>query len=48
MEKDIENRDDLLKLMKIFYEKLLSEPSISYLFTDIARIDLSQHHGDSG
>ena len=43
MEKDIKTRDDLLKLMKTFYEKLLGDPSIGYFFTDIARIDLSQH-----
>lgn len=32
--KDIENRDDLL---------LLADPSISYLFTDVAKIDLAHH-----
>lgn len=29
--------------MKLFYDKLLHDPSISYLFTDVAKIDL-QHH----
>lgn len=43
MKKDIENRDDLLLLVTRFYEKLLSDPSISYIFTDIARIDLGHH-----
>lgn len=41
--KDIENRSDLLLLMQGFYKKLLSDPSISYLFTDIAKIDLEHH-----
>lgn len=41
--KDIQNRDDLLQLVTRFYEKLLGDNSISYLFTDIAKIDL-QHH----
>lgn len=41
--KDIENRDDLLLLMQSFYNKLLADPSINYLFTDIARVDLDQH-----
>jgi len=43
MKKDISNRDDLLKLLTLFYNKLLADKSISYLFTDIAKIDLSHH-----
>lgn len=43
MKKDIETRDDLLLLMARFYEKLLSDNSISYLFTDVAKIDLAHH-----
>ena len=45
MKKDISNREDLLKLLTLFYNRLLSDRSISYLFTDIAKIDL-QHHLD--
>ncbi len=41
--KDIQNREDLLQLVTRFYEKLLGDDSISYLFTEIAKIDL-QHH----
>lgn len=41
--KDISNRDDLLLLMQEFYKKLLADPSISYLFTDIANINLDEH-----
>jgi hemoglobin len=41
--KDIANRDDLLLLMQEFYKKLLSDDTISYLFTEIAAIDLTHH-----
>lgn len=43
MKKDIGGREDILQLMKLFYEKLLADRSISYLFTDIAKIDLFPH-----
>lgn len=41
--KDIASRSDLLQLMQSFYDKLLADPSISYLFTDIAGIRLEEH-----
>lgn len=40
---DIRNREDLYLLMKTFYEKLLADKSIGYLFTDVAKIDLDHH-----
>ncbi len=43
MKKDITNREDLLLLVTRFYEKLLSDPAISYIFTDIAKISLGHH-----
>ena len=43
MKKDISNREDLLQLLTLFYTKLLADKSISYLFTDIAKIDLPHH-----
>ena len=43
MKKDISNREDLSNLLTRFYEKLLSDSSISYLFTDVAKIDLPHH-----
>src|SRR5688500_18419700 len=43
MKKDIENREDLYELVKEFYVKLLNDPSISYIFTDVAKIDLEEH-----
>lgn len=43
MKKDIESRADLLLLVTRFYEKLLNDDSISYLFTDVAKIKLEHH-----
>jgi len=43
MKKDISNREDLLSLITLFYEKLLADNSISYIFTDVAKIDLPHH-----
>ena len=43
MKKDILNREDLLKLLTLLYKKLLDDKSISYFFTDIAKIDLPHH-----
>lgn len=41
--KDIETRDDLHLLMQQFYKKLLADDSISYFFTEVARINLEHH-----
>ena len=43
MKKNIADREDILKLLTHFYDKLLADPSISYLFTDVAKIDLPHH-----
>jgi hemoglobin len=43
MKKDISSREDLLQLVNEFYEKLLADDSINYLFTDVAKINLSHH-----
>ena len=43
MKKDIENRNDLLILVTIFYEKLLADDAINYLFIDIAKINPDHH-----
>ena len=43
MKTDIGSRADLKLLMETFYGKLLADASISYLFTDIAKIDLTKH-----
>ena len=41
--KDICNRKDLELLMKLFYQRLLNDNSINYLFTEVAKIDLHTH-----
>ena len=41
--KDIETRNDITFLMRDFYSKLLTDPAISYIFTDVAKIDLESH-----
>jgi len=41
--KDIENRGDLELLMATFYGRLLADPAINYIFTDVAKIDLPFH-----
>jgi len=41
--KDIQTRGDLEILLKAFYDKLLEDPSINYMFTDVAKINLAEH-----
>ncbi|AWI25592.1 group III truncated hemoglobin [Flavobacterium pallidum] len=41
--KDIENRADLDLLMGAFYSELLRDPAVNYVFTDVARINLTAH-----
>lgn len=41
--KDIETRADLELLIGDFYEKMLKDPIIGFIFTDIAKIDLDEH-----
>ncbi len=43
MKPDIESRTDLERLMADFYARLLNDDSISYIFTDVAKIDLEKH-----
>lgn len=40
---DIENREDLEILLFKFYSKLLSDETISYIFTDVSKINLESH-----
>lgn len=41
--RDIQTRDDLHLLMSEFYLKLLADSKISYIFIEIAKIDLAPH-----
>jgi hemoglobin len=43
MKNDIAGREDLLKLVSLFYKKLLADNSINYIFIDVAKIDLPHH-----
>lgn len=40
---DIQNQDDLLRLVTFFYERLLADESISYIFTEVVKIKLEEH-----
>ena len=40
---DIQNQEDLHKLVNEFYKKLLTDDSISYIFTDVVKIHLEEH-----
>ncbi len=41
--RDIQTREDLHLLMSEFYLKLLADSKISYIFTEVAKIDLAPH-----
>lgn len=41
--KDIETRQDIEKLLTIFYEKAFEDKIIGYLFKDIAKLKLDEH-----
>ena len=43
MKKDIENRADIERLVRIFYEKLLADDMLGHIFTEVAQIDLVEH-----
>jgi hemoglobin len=40
---DISSRNDIEKLMSLFYDKLLNDDAIGYIFTDVAKINLEKH-----
>jgi hemoglobin len=41
--RDIQTREDLHLLMSSFYEKLLKDPQVNFIFTEIAKIELAPH-----
>ena len=43
MKSDIENRNDIMELVKEFYKKLLADPVMSPIFLKVAKIDLDEH-----
>jgi hemoglobin len=40
---DIRDRDDILVLVRTFYETAFQDPLIGTIFTDVARMDLDHH-----
>ena len=40
---DVESRQDIDRLMQVFYERALGDPVIGYIFTDVAKLDLEHH-----
>jgi len=43
MKEDLKNRDDIRKLINAFYEKILEDKVLGYIFTDVVKIKLSKH-----
>ncbi|TDD95576.1 group III truncated hemoglobin [Flavobacterium cellulosilyticum] len=41
--RDIQTREDLHLVMSSFYDKLLSDDKINFIFTEVAKIDLKPH-----
>jgi hemoglobin len=40
---DIQNQEDLQLIVDLFYQKLLADSKISYIFTDVVTIKLEEH-----
>lgn len=40
---DIENREDINRLVARFYERMMDDPVIGFIFTFYAKIDLDKH-----
>lgn len=43
MKKDIQNREDIIKLVDTFYEKVKADEVIGYIFTDVAHVNWDLH-----
>ena len=43
MKEDLKNRADIRTLINAFYEKMLADKLIGYIFTDVAKIELAKH-----
>lgn len=41
--KDIENREDIIKLVDRFYDKVAQDNTIGFFFNDIAKINWEEH-----
>ena len=43
MKKDIANRSDIEQFIKSFYDKVLKDETIGFIFTDIAKVNWEKH-----
>jgi hemoglobin len=43
MKKDIQDRDDIIKLVDAFYKKTKSDPTIGHIFTNVAHVNWELH-----
>jgi hemoglobin len=43
MQRDIETREDIDSLMRLFYGRAMCDPLIGRLFTVVAQLDLAEH-----
>lgn len=43
MKKEIENREDVVFLVDRFYEQVLTDEVIGFIFTDVAKISVEKH-----
>lgn len=41
--KDVSDRSDIEQIVTRFYDAMLVDPIIGYIFTDVVKIDLAQH-----
>lgn len=41
--RDIENREDIEQLMRVFYAKAIPDPIIGHYFTEVIQMDLEKH-----
>lgn len=43
MKKDIANREDIRSLINYFYRKVIIDPLIGFIFTDVAKVNWQKH-----
>ena len=41
--KQIETREDIIKLVDTFYSRVLTDKTIGFIFTDVAKINIKEH-----
>ncbi len=46
--RDIEKREDIDRILEVFYEKLFADPAINEIFLDVAKTNLEEHLPELG